>query len=199
MWMLFWGLRQKQNNLYYTFQTMYHHRWHFVSLLSQAWEGMRTRQKLLWAWWNLASFLCTGQREKNLSYTLFKTMNHHRWHLAVSNPKPGKGNHSTDGIGMRRYSLTRAYRLGVMVMLYWTCSSYFCLFAHHLDTHGLLAALVVVAATCGGTNRPWWHALEISAGTYILTQIHACIHVPSSYASVGHVWVHRKSSVMVFV
>ncbi len=25
-------------------------------------------------------------------------MNHHRWHITVTNPKPGKGNHSTDGI-----------------------------------------------------------------------------------------------------
>ncbi len=34
-------------------------------------------------------------REKNLYYTSFRTMNHHRWHLAISSPRPGKENHST--------------------------------------------------------------------------------------------------------
>ena len=35
---------------------------------------------------------------------LYDTLYHHRWHLAVFPPKPGIGNHSTDGVGSHQYS-----------------------------------------------------------------------------------------------
>ncbi len=95
-------LRERERVIYIYTHTLHTHM-HMLTRVAPHWLIAD-----IWMYVYQCTWSHGHERENNLSYTSFLNNEPSWMKFRRSHPKPGKGIHSTDGVGMRDYSLTHA-------------------------------------------------------------------------------------------